>query len=237
MFDDLRISRERVVGLSVAALSLAASVTALLVHPVVEALPPLLKFGAALIGGGGFYGVYAVVETSLNRWRLRHLAGPWLYVTYPHPELRSSPVETSFGYGFMHFIPKSGGDLDYSVSLFRNADDLEMKARGQLGGSPIGRAASEAVRFDGTTINLIYNAKYGTDGVAERQGKLILDASEAPLRLTGTWASDPWGPGTPIRRTLSAGRMIAVRLEDFESAIKEAYADCGVQLPTAHAER
>lgn len=237
MFDELHISRERVVSLSVAALSLAASVTAIILHPVVQTLNPELKFVAALAGGIGFYTVYSFVEMTLNRWRLRHLAGAWLYVTYPHPEL-GAPIEmSSFGYGLMRFIPKAGGDLDYTVSLFRSAHDLEMKARGLLGGSPIGRAMSEAVRFDGTTINLIYSAKYGTDRVAERQGKLILDATEAPLRLTGTWASDPWGPGTPIRRTLSAGRMIAVRLDDFASAVKEAYTDCDVQPPATHAER
>jgi hypothetical protein len=233
VLDWIRVSREQVVKISVGALSLVASVSGILLHPIVQTLSPGLKLVAAVVGGGSFYAIYSMIETALNHWRLRALRGPWLYVTYPHPGTVDSPIEgTSFGYGYMNFAPKPGGDLDYTVNLFRTREDLEMKARGELGGSPIGRATSNAARFDGTTINLIYTAKYGTDKIVERQGKLILDADEAPRRLTGTWASDPWAPGTPIRRTLSAGRMIAVRLQDFHIAVREAYEDCGLPVPS-----
>lgn len=211
------MTRHSVENIAVFGTTLLLSILALWVVPVLhQEDSDLYRVAGVLVASVSAGFLYKLLSLFLHRVRVRKLLGAWFYVTHPHdPEL----WETKRRFGLMEFFVKPGGNLQYRVRLFREADALlEAAERGFSTLGAYGTARSEAISYedDEELLHILYAVKM-FDDEKNREGVLVLDTSNAPRRLHGNWHSKkPTSP--PV---LSAGRLDAARLEYFPDILQQ----------------
>lgn len=148
----------------------------------------------------------AVLVSALSLALIVGIVQRLFLLIWAHPVLGRWVYESSSGNWGLARIDLRGGELTYSVQLYRTEADVRAAVRGEPGFAArcFATVSSSGVTYEKGQLELIYNVDRSHEDYATRSGMLTL----APLdrsAMKGYWRSDILG-AEPSRGTLDLHR-------------------------------